>query len=134
MDIVLLTGAVGFLATTTSFVRFLPQAIQTWKQRNDSHALSGLSLSTQWLTLTNSILWIIYGLLLGEIWVAMPSLLNAPMALFVIILIVSSRRKIKQIKAMHTDKVARLNHDLGEGIITVETYNTELATLDYTVR
>ena len=93
MDIILLTSIVGFLATTTSFIRFLPQAVQTWKQRKDANALSGLSLPTQWLTLINSLLWIMYGFLLQEIWVAMPSLLNAPMAIFVIALIISSRKK-----------------------------------------
>lgn len=127
MDLILITGIVGFLATTTSFIRFLPQAIQTWKQRNDAHALSGLSLPTQWLTLVNSLLWIVYGFLLGEIWVAMPSLLNAPMALFVIMLIISSRRKIKLIKEQKTSKMYQLKVDFAEGKISHENYEKELA-------
>ena len=96
MDLGFLTGVFGFLATTTSFIRFLPQAIQSWRQRRDHEALSGLSLPTQWLTFVNSLLWITYGFLLSELWVAMPSLLNAPMALFVIVLILRSRRLISQ--------------------------------------
>ena len=131
MDLILITGVVGFLATTTSFIRFLPQAIQTWKQRNDAHALSGLSLPTQWLTLVNSLLWIVYGFLLGEIWVSMPSLLNAPMALFVIVLIIHSRNKIRNIKNQYSSKRYQLGVDYAEGKITKNEYDAELAVLDY---
>lgn len=122
MDIMLATSIVGFLATTTSFIRFLPQAVQTWKQRKDSHALSGLSLPTQWLTFVNSLLWILYGVLLGELWVAMPSLLNAPMALFVIILVIKNKMKVKQKLNDVQAALYKNNVDFAEGKISQEAY------------
>ena len=101
----ILIGIVGFLATSTSLVRVWPQAIQTWKQRNNLQALEGLSIPTQWFTLSNSILWMTYGILLyastgnpGTIWVAAPSIINAPTAPLIIVLIYRGRKKSRDLE------------------------------------
>jgi uncharacterized protein with PQ loop repeat len=93
-------SVVGFLATTTSLVRLLPQAVRTYRQRRDPPALAGVSLPTQWLTFANSCLWLTFGVLLtmssqagpSALWVAAPSAVNAPVALAVIYWVTRGRR------------------------------------------
>lgn len=122
----LFINIVGFLATSTSFIRFMPQAIKTWKIRNNPEALYGLSLSSQWLTLINSLLWITYGFLLGQFWVAAPSILNAPMALMIILLILRSQKQMSRIKTTENEEEYILGVDFAEGKITVEEYQEQL--------
>lgn len=117
---------IGFLATSTSLIRFMPQAIRTWKIRNNSEALYGLSLSSQWLTFVNSLLWITYGILLGQFWVAAPSVLNAPMAAMIIILIMRSRKNNNAKMQLLEDNKYLLGVAFAEGKITEEEYNTGL--------
>lgn len=90
MDI-LITEVIGFLASIISFTIFLPQALRTWRVRNDPIALAGISTGTQLLILANATLWGVYALLTGAFWVGAPGLLNAPLAALTIFLIHRSR-------------------------------------------
>lgn len=83
--------AIGFLASAISFTIFLPQALRTWRVRNDPIALAGISTGTQLLILANATLWGVYAVLTGAFWVGAPGLLNAPLAAFTIFLIYRSR-------------------------------------------
>lgn len=83
---------VGFLASVTAFVLFLPQALLTWRRRGDVEALRGVALGTQVVLLANAGLWGLYGVLTEAFWVAAPGLLNAPLAVLTIALVLRSRR------------------------------------------
>lgn len=85
-------GVLGALASSISFALFLPQAMKTWRTRNNPAALSGVSVGTQVLLLANASLWGLYGWETGAFWVAAPGLVNAPLALLVIGLILRARR------------------------------------------
>jgi len=87
-----ITEAIGFLASIISFAIFLPQALRTWRVRNDPIALAGISTGTQLLILCNATLWGVYAVITGAFWVGAPGLLNAPLAAATIFLIHRSRR------------------------------------------
>lgn len=83
--------ALGVVASTIAFVMFVPQAVRVWRTRHDAHALVGLSLSTQFLVLANASVWGVYAFTLKEFWVGAPGIINAPLAITVIVLTVRSR-------------------------------------------
>ena len=83
---------VGFIASTISFVMFMPQAMRTWSMRGDSHALLGVSIAQQWLIVANASLWFVYGWMTEAFWVAAPGFVNLPLAVFSIVLIFKARR------------------------------------------
>lgn len=87
-----IVDVVGFLASVTAFVLFLPQAMLTWRRRHDAEALRGVALGTQLVLLVNAGLWGLYGVWTGAFWVAAPGLLNAPLAMMTIYLVLRSRR------------------------------------------
>lgn len=90
---VLLGGeALGFSASVIAFVLFVPQALRVWKVRADPAALSGVSLGTQFFLLSNAVLWAFYAVETQAFWVGAPGLVNAPLAICVIILVTRARR------------------------------------------
>lgn len=90
------TTALGMTASTIAFVMFVPQAFRVWRTRHDAHALVGLSLSTQFLILANATIWGAYAFVLGEFWVGAPGIINAPLAVAVIVLTVRSRLSARE--------------------------------------
>lgn len=53
--------AVGYSAAIMEIIMGVPQAVQTFKQRRETKALSGLSLPSNLLMFFHTILWCIYG-------------------------------------------------------------------------
>ena len=90
------TTILGITASTIAFVMFIPQAVRAWRTRHDAHALVGLSLSTQFLILANATIWGVYAFMLGEFWVGAPGIINAPLAVTVIVLTVRSRLSARE--------------------------------------
>lgn len=88
----LIIEATGFLASVIAFALFLPQARRTWQVRHDPHALAGISAGTQWLLLTNAVLWGLYAALSGAFWVGAPGLVNGPLAVATLLLIFRAKR------------------------------------------
>lgn len=85
---------IGMLAATFAFVLFLPQAVRAWRLRNDGEAMSGLSLIGFIMLLANSIAWLLYGIGLSAPWIIVPNSLNIPVSLFMIGLIIRSRKRL----------------------------------------
>ncbi|MHA3724225.1 hypothetical protein ACXR2T_10135 [Leucobacter sp. HY1910] len=85
--------AIGFIAAVVSFVLFLPQAQRAWQFRRDAQSLRGISVGTQLLVLLNASLWGAYAFITGSFWVGAPGLVNAPLAMAMIVLILRSRRQ-----------------------------------------
>lgn len=75
---------IGFSAAIVSFVIFLPQALSTWKNRNDYSVLKVISPWTQYMILINATLWGVYAVITNAFWVGAPGLINAPLALLTI--------------------------------------------------
>ena len=88
----LVINAVGFTATGFSILMWLPQARTTWQSRNNAVRLAGISETTQWLLVGGYLLWSVFGLLSGSLWVAAPSVVALPVAMATIVLIHRGRR------------------------------------------
>ena len=88
----LLTEAVGFLASSVSFLVLLPQGVRVWADRDDPPALVGVSLPTQALLLTSTLVWALYAALAGAFWVGAPVVVNAPVTLMTIVVVLRSRQ------------------------------------------
>lgn len=88
-NIIDMCGAAG---AAISFIMFLPQAIKAWTHRHNPAALAGISTSGQTLVLANAAIWAIYGIGTGAIWVAVPSFINAPLAVGTIAVLTKGKR------------------------------------------
>lgn len=87
----MLEHIIGFTASTIAFVQFVPQAVRVWHLRNDPVALSGVSLATQSLVITNAILWFLYSAVTGAFWVSAPGYVTLPLALITIYFVIRAR-------------------------------------------
>lgn len=90
-----LLNLIGFVATFSAFIIFLPQAVTAWKHRDDPKALEGVSLGTQVLVLGSAIFWVLYGWYMNAIWVAVHESLAIPTSIFIIYQVVKSRRALR---------------------------------------
>jgi hypothetical protein len=82
----------GFVATASSILLWLPQARITWRNRNDAARLAGISSSTQWLVVISGLFWIAYGLLADSFWVMAPCLISVPLGLATVVVVRRGRR------------------------------------------
>lgn len=80
----MIVNILGFLANLTSLILWIPQARTTWENRNSFGALSGISLITQLLVVTNTILWCVYGLMINNFWLPLGTIIILPLACFTI--------------------------------------------------
>lgn len=85
-------NALGLVGTAFSICMWAPQARITWQNRNDPARLAGVSETTQWLLLIGYLIWGVYGVLSGSIWITMPSIVASPLALATIIVVRRGRR------------------------------------------
>lgn len=88
----MLEHLIGSAASVIAFALFLPQARATWRNRHNAAALRAVSLGTQWLVVTNALLWFAYGAVTQAFWIAAPGFVNLPLAMVSITLISRARR------------------------------------------
>ena len=69
---------------------WLPQALASWKNRNDHEFLSGLSVGTLLLQLANALIWFAYSWSANASWAGAAGFMTAPMVLMLLVL--TSRR------------------------------------------
>ena len=81
--------ALGYLAGICTAVVFLPQTIQTIKDKN----VSGLSLGTYIIYCVGMILWIVYGSYLHSVQMIFFNAISLAFALIILYLIVKNRKK-----------------------------------------
>lgn len=82
----MLLNIIGFTANFISLVLWIPQAITTYKNKENPSALQGISYMTQLLVCMNTILWCIYGIMIHSIWLSMGTIIILPLAIFTIII------------------------------------------------
>lgn len=87
-------NALGFVATSFSIVMWVPQARITWRNRNHPIRLAGVSETTQWLSMIGYLLWGVFGILIGSVWVAAPSVVSFPLSIATIVIVRRGRRMI----------------------------------------
>ena len=80
----MIVSLIGLSAAVVSFVLWLPQALLVWKNRRNPLALSGVSMATQYLVMTNAVLWGVYALATGAYWAGAPGLVNLPLAVMTV--------------------------------------------------
>lgn len=85
---------VNIIAPILSFGMFVPQAILTWKNRNNDQ-YAGVSVWTQILIIINAISWGIVGWDLSSFAVMAPGLVNLPLAVFTVIIILRNKNKAR---------------------------------------
>ena len=78
---------IGYLAGTLGTICWIPQAWRAWSTRDTS----GLSLATNLLFLLTVSLWLIYGLMVGD----MPLIFANFCALLIVLCIVAAKLKFK---------------------------------------
>lgn len=83
----IVVNALGFVATSFSIVMWIPQARTTWRNRNHPIRLAGVSETTQWLSMIGYLLWGVFGVLIGSVWVAAPSLVSFPLSIATIVIV-----------------------------------------------
>lgn len=110
MSVELLTHVVGFTASVIAFVLWLPQAHRVWNLRHQPEALRGISLGTQSLVITNSLLWFGYGALEQAFWIAAPGFINLPLAAGTMVMVLRARRKTHppECQLCHTEQWHRV--------------------------
>ncbi|WP_298454891.1 hypothetical protein [uncultured Cellulomonas sp.] len=81
------TEVIGMMASLTSFLLWLPQGARVWKHRHDPAQLSGIALSTQVIAVAGNLLWGVYAVLLGSLWLGAPAVVNLPIALATIVVL-----------------------------------------------
>lgn len=96
---------IGALANISSLVLWLPQARRTWKNRNKSEALKGISIVTQIIVIINTTLWCIYGILIHNIWLPLGTIITLPLAIATILIKMKNDKKIhEEIKELTPEK------------------------------
>jgi uncharacterized protein with PQ loop repeat len=93
-------NALGFVATSFSIVMWVPQARITWRNRNHPIRLAGVSETTQWLSMIGYLLWGVFGILIGSVWVAAPSVVSFPLSIATIVIVRRGRRMIPATAAL----------------------------------
>lgn len=89
-----LVQACGAAGSVIAFVMFVPQALRCWRMRHNPAALEGVSRAGMVMLLINAVLWGVYGLGVGAIWSAVPSFFNAPLAVFVLVVLRQAGRRV----------------------------------------
>ena len=95
----MLATVIGVVASTLSLFIWLPQFIKIVKNRNDEVFLKGISTGTQSMALTNSVLWLIYGWLVADFWIAFPSVFSIPLTLGTLYFLVLRKPAAKALEA-----------------------------------
>jgi uncharacterized protein with PQ loop repeat len=85
-----LVPAVGWAGAVTSSLLAVPQAVKLYRNPNE---VAGLSLATWLLLLVNAALWLVYAAGSGAYPVAVPSLINGPLAAYIVVKLLASRRR-----------------------------------------
>lgn len=80
--------ALGYLAGICTAIAFLPQTMQTIKDRN----VSGLSLSTYVIYCVGVVSWILYGIYLNSVQMMLFNTISLIFALIVLYLIIKNRK------------------------------------------
>ena len=86
---------IGYAAAVIEILMGLPQAIQSYKQRNDYVALSGISLASQGLMFFHTLMWCFYAIAVTEIPVLLAHAPAIPIYGLVCLLIIRANRKMK---------------------------------------
>lgn len=101
----LVANALGFVATSFSIVMWVPQARITWRNRNNPIRLAGVSETTQWLSMIGYLLWGVFGILIGSVWVAAPSFVSFPLSIATIVIVRRGRRLVPE-----ADEIVAASH------------------------
>jgi uncharacterized protein with PQ loop repeat len=83
-----MTEALAWTGAALSTLLGLPQAVRALR----THQLQGLSAATYWFTLANAAVWLAWSVLTGHLASGVPSLVNGPAAVLVLMRLQEERR------------------------------------------
>lgn len=92
MDVGVLETVLGVTGNIFSVVLFVPNALTVYRHRKDTAAMRGVSATMQLFVLGNALTWFLYAWVTQAWWVAAPGAFNAPLAVFVLVLIWRAHR------------------------------------------
>ncbi len=81
----MLTPVLGYAATLTTTVMFLPQAFKAWKSKKTKD----ISISTYLLTVLGAILWFSYGFIIGDF----PIMITNGVVFFIALFILGMKKR-----------------------------------------
>ena len=88
-------AVLGYAAAALSCFMVLPQAVVTFRQRHDLHALAGVSLASMLGIAVNSSMWVVWAIAAKAYPAGIPALVNGPAAVFIAFLILRARRRTR---------------------------------------
>ncbi len=86
---------IGYLAAIIDVAQFTPQLWRTVKRRNETRAMSGISLLAYATATTQAVLWVVYGFATDRLPIALPNLLIAPACAYIFALALRSRPRLR---------------------------------------
>lgn len=84
----------GFVGAMINLIMLIPQGIATWQNRRDDIALSGLSWISYSLICTQGVIWFAYAILIRDVWVGLPTLVNIPISAFTAYVVRRAHRRV----------------------------------------
>lgn len=85
--------AIGYAAALLEVLMGMPQAIQSFKQRNDDKALAGVSLPSMVLMFIHTLMWVVYAVATTEIPVLLAHAFSLPVYGSICFFVYRSRRR-----------------------------------------
>ncbi|MGP5288466.1 PQ-loop domain-containing transporter [Brachybacterium tyrofermentans] len=94
----LIVSVLGAISSTTSVILFLPQFWSIYRLRSEPSALLGVPVARMVILWVQALLWIFYGVELGQIWVSLPGLVNTPFMVASIVIVRRAHRELAERK------------------------------------
>lgn len=95
----LIVSMLGAISSTTSVILFLPQFWSIYRLRGEPRALLGVPVARMVVLWVQALLWIFYGVSLGQIWVSLPGLVNTPFMVASIVIVRRAHRQLAERRA-----------------------------------
>lgn len=96
---VMLISSLGAISSTTSVILFLPQFWSIYRLRGEPRALLGVPVTRMVILWAQALLWISYGIALGQPWVSVPGVINTPFMVASIVIVHRAHRRITHLEA-----------------------------------
>lgn len=100
-SIELIVPILGVVSATTSVILFFPQFWSIYRLRGESYALLGVSAARLVILWIQGLLWVSYGVALGQIWISLPGLVNTPFMVASILIVRRARRHLNAAREVH---------------------------------
>lgn len=89
-----LVTIIGFIGAFTNTFMLLPQGWNTWTHRRNYVSLSGMSALTFGIIAFQGTTWIVYAIMVRDMWLGIPPCINVPLSLYTAFVVSRARRRV----------------------------------------